>query len=68
MTRRASSEFEFELNFVIFVSQVDQYADFKIPFNGLLYEYTNKTYIPGENIADNGGMKVFLHTLIQFYP
>ena len=45
---------------MIFPSQVDQYADFEIPFDGRDWKYENKSYNPGENIADNGGGKAKL--------
>ena len=47
-------------DFLIIPSQVDQYADFEIPFDGRDWKYENTSYYPGENIADNSGRKVKL--------
>ena len=47
-------------DFLIIPSQVDQYADFEIPFDGRDWKYENKSYYPGENIADNSGRKVYM--------
>ena len=46
---------------MIFSSQVDQYADFEIPFDGRVWKFENKSYYPHENIADNSGQKAKLH-------
>ena len=39
------------------VSQVDQYANFSIYFDGKSYEHNDTGVTPQENIADNGGIK-----------
>ena len=53
-------EIIFSNDFLIIPSQVDQYADFEIPFDGRDWKYENKSYSPWENIADNSGGKAKL--------
>ena len=46
-------------------SQVDQYANFTIYYDGRLYGHNDTGVTPRENIADNGGMKVIFQGTVH---